>query len=28
VGQVSAVFPLAGNWAIVKKISEPAPAPE
>ena len=25
-GQVSSVFPLAGNWAIVKKISEPAPA--
>jgi tetratricopeptide (TPR) repeat protein len=22
-GQVSAVFPLAGNWAIVKKVSEP-----
>lgn len=26
VGQVSAAFPLAGNWAIIKKISEPAPA--
>ena len=25
VGQVSAVFPLGGNWAIVKKISEPTP---
>jgi hypothetical protein len=26
VGQVSPVFSLSGNWAIVKKISEPAPA--
>jgi tetratricopeptide (TPR) repeat protein len=25
-GQVSAVFPLAGKWAIVRKISEPTPA--
>ncbi len=28
IGRVSAVFPLAGNWAIVKKISEPAPGRE
>lgn len=28
VGQLSAVFPLAGNWAIVKKISAPTPARE
>lgn len=24
VGQVSAAFPLAGNWALIKKISEPS----
>ena len=28
VGQLSAVFPLAGNWAVVKKISAPTPARE
>jgi tetratricopeptide (TPR) repeat protein len=27
-GQVSPIFPLAGNWAIVKKISAPAPSRE
>jgi parvulin-like peptidyl-prolyl isomerase len=25
-GEMSAVFPLAGKWAIIKKISEPTPA--
>ena len=28
VGQMSAVFPLDGNWAIVKKILAPTPAPK